>query len=195
LKITAGTSSANPSSSAGFPSVHPKIDQSPYSKVRLRSKRRYRKYRVTAQTNSIPGITEEPGYGTPAARMHHATAVHGSQGERDTGMGNRWTRERVTSLRSHHGIAAYNADRRRAEGWLTLTEAADQLHISGITLRLAIERGEIEAEHPLASGPWVINRRALETPKAVRFTERLRRQRRNPVLDLSSQGAIDFSAT
>jgi len=112
-----------------------------------------------------------------------------------TGMGNRWTRERVTSLRSHHGIPPYNADRRRAEGWLTLTEAADQLHMSGITLRLAIERGEIDAEHPLSNGPWVINRRALETPKAVRFAEQSRRERRNPVLDVSGQGVIDFSAT
>ena len=112
-----------------------------------------------------------------------------------TGMGNRWIRERVTSLRSHHGIPPYSAERRRAEGWLTLTEAAEQLHISGITLRLAIERGEIEAEHPLANGPWVLNRRTLETEKAVRFAERLRRQRRNPVLEVSDQGLIDFSAT
>ena len=112
-----------------------------------------------------------------------------------TGMGNRWTRERVTSLRSHHGIPSYSADRRRAEGWLTLTEAADQLHMSGITLRLAIERGEIDAEHPLANGPWVINRSALETEKAVRFAERSRRQRHNPVLEFSDQAVIDFSAT
>jgi hypothetical protein len=112
-----------------------------------------------------------------------------------TGMGNRWTRERVASLRSHHGIPTYNADRRRAEGWLTLTEAADQLHMSGITLRLAIERREIEAEHPLPNGPWVINRRALETRKAVRFAEESRKGRRRPVLDVAGQGVIDFSAT
>jgi hypothetical protein len=112
-----------------------------------------------------------------------------------TGMGNRWTRERVTSLRSHHGIPSYSADRRRVEGWLTLTEAADHLQMRGITLRLAIERGDIEAEHPLANGPWVINRRALETENAVRFAERSRRQRRNPVLEISDQGVIDFSTT
>jgi hypothetical protein len=112
-----------------------------------------------------------------------------------TGMGNRWTRERVTSLRSHHGIPPYSAERRRVEGWLTLTEAADHLQISGITLRLAIERGEIEAEHPLASGPWVINRRALETEQAVQFAERIHRQRRNPILDVGLQAVIDFSAT
>jgi len=112
-----------------------------------------------------------------------------------TGRGNRWTRERVTSLRSHHGIPSYSADRRRVEGWCTLTEAADHLHMSGITLRLAIERGQIDAEHPLANGPWVINRDALETPEAVRFAEQSRRERRNPVLDVSGQGVIDFSAT
>jgi hypothetical protein len=112
-----------------------------------------------------------------------------------TGMGNRWTRERVTSLRSHHGIPAYSAERQSAEGWLTLTEAAGHLHISGITLRLAIERGEIEAEHPLANGPWVINRCALETEKAARLVEGSRRQRGNPILAIFDQGTIDFSAT
>ena len=112
-----------------------------------------------------------------------------------TGMGNRWTRERVTSLRSHHGIPSYSAERRRVEGWLTLTEAADHLQISGITLRLAIERREIEAEHPLASGPWIINRRALETEQALQFAERIHRQRRNPILDVGVQTVIEFSAT
>jgi len=112
-----------------------------------------------------------------------------------TGMGNRWTRERVTSLRSHHGIPSYSADQRSAEGWLTLTEAASHLHVSGITLRLAIESGEIEAEHPLANGPWVINRRTLETDKAARLAERSGRRRGNPVLAISNQGVIDFSAT
>jgi len=112
-----------------------------------------------------------------------------------TGMGNRWTRERVTSLRSHHGIPAYSADRRKAEGWLTLTEAADHLQISGITLRLAIERGEVEAEHPLANGPWVINRSALEKDKALRFAERTRRQHRQSVLEVFDQAVIDFSET
>ena len=111
-----------------------------------------------------------------------------------TGMGNRWTRERVTSLRSHHGIARYSAECRKAEGWLTLTEAADQLQMSGITLRLAIERGEIEAEHPLPNGPWVINRCALQTEKAVRFVQRLRNQRQ-AILEIPEQAALDFPAT
>jgi len=112
-----------------------------------------------------------------------------------TGMGNRWTRERVTSLRSHHSIPSYTAERREAEGWLTLTEAAAYLQMSGITLRLAIQRGEIEAEHPLANGPWVINRRALQTEQAVRLSKRKGGQGRTPELGVSDQGVIDFSST
>jgi DNA invertase Pin-like site-specific DNA recombinase len=112
-----------------------------------------------------------------------------------TGRRNRWTRERVTSLRSYHDIPCYSEDGRKVEGWLSLTEAAAQLGISGVTLRLAIERGEIEAEHPLPDGPWILNRSAIETISAVQLVERTRRHRRNPVLAVSNQGFLDLSAT
>jgi hypothetical protein len=112
-----------------------------------------------------------------------------------TGRGNRWTRERVVSLRSHHGIPCYSQDRRQAEGWLTLTEAAAQLGISGVTLRLAIERGEIEAEHPLTDGPWVLNRRGLETLAAAQLVERSRMRNRTPALALPDQTLLDLSVT
>jgi DNA invertase Pin-like site-specific DNA recombinase len=62
-----------------------------------------------------------------------------------TGRGNRWTRERVSALRSHHDIPGYSVERRKTEGWMTLTEAALSLGVSGRTLRLAVERREIEA--------------------------------------------------
>jgi len=51
---------------------------------------------------------------------------------------------------------------------MNLTEAATSLGVSGRTSRLAVERQETEAEHPLADGPWVINQRALETDAAAR---------------------------
>ena len=38
---------------------------------------------------------------------------------------------------------------------MNLTEAAQVLGISARTLRLAAERGEIDATHPLPDGPWV----------------------------------------
>ena len=112
-----------------------------------------------------------------------------------TGMGNRWTRERVVSLRSHHGIPCYSEERRHAEGWLTLTEAAAQLGVSGITLRQAIERAEIEAEHPLSAGPWVLNRRALDTVAAAQLVERIRTKKRTPALASQDQALLDLSIT
>ncbi len=61
-----------------------------------------------------------------------------------TGHGNRWTWERVTALRTHYAIPCYDRNRRESEGWMNLTEAASVLGISARTLRLAVERGEIQ---------------------------------------------------
>ena len=112
-----------------------------------------------------------------------------------TGRGNRWTKERVTALRSHHEIPCYSVERRKKEGWMNLTQAATSLGVSGRTLRLAVERREIEAEHPLADGPWVINQSALETDAAARFVERVRRSNREPAIPTSLQNGFEFPTT
>jgi DNA invertase Pin-like site-specific DNA recombinase len=112
-----------------------------------------------------------------------------------TGRGNRWTRERVISLRSHHGIPRYSEEQRKVEGWMSLTEAAAYLGVSGVTLRLAVERGEIEAEHPLADGPWVFHRRALETEAAAKLVERAHRSGRTPALATIGQSSLHFPTT
>jgi len=110
-----------------------------------------------------------------------------------TGRGNRWTMERVTALRSHHKIPCYSVERRRTEGWMNLTEAAISVGVSGRTLRLAVEHGEIEGEHPLPDGPWVFNQRALETDAAARFVARVRRSNRAPAIPTSQQNRFEFS--
>ena len=112
-----------------------------------------------------------------------------------TGRGNRWTKERVTALRSYHEIPCYSGERRKTEDWMTSTEAAVSLGVSGRTLRLAVERREIEAEHPLADGPWVFNQRALETDAAARFVERVRRNNRDPAIPRSLQNGLEFPTT
>src|ERR1700730_16121014 len=91
-----------------------------------------------------------------------------------TGHGNRWTRERVVSLRTKHNIPCYDRHRCESEGWMTLTEAARVLGISPRTLRIAVERGEIEAVHPLPDGPWVFQRSVLNTPAAAALIARVR---------------------
>ena len=64
-----------------------------------------------------------------------------------TGHGNRWTRERVTSVRCSHSIPKYGP-RQRAEGWVNLTDAAKHLGVAHKTLRRAIDAGYVEALHP-----------------------------------------------
>jgi hypothetical protein len=112
-----------------------------------------------------------------------------------TGRGNRWTRERVVSLRAHHDIACYDRDRRAAEGWMNLNEAARALGISPRTLRLAVERGEIEAAHPLPDGPWVFQRQAIETPAAAALVARVRDRNHPPAIPNSQQPPLVFSGT
>ena len=75
-----------------------------------------------------------------------------------TGYGNRWTRERVTSLRSYHGIAVYKPADDGIEPWLNLNNAARLLQVAPKTLRVAAEAGGIEALHPLPDGPWIFSR-------------------------------------
>jgi hypothetical protein len=97
-----------------------------------------------------------------------------------TGHGNRWTHERVTSLRSHHRIPVHKPDVDKNEPWLNLGKAARLLHVAPKTLRLAAEAGEVEAIHPLPDGPWIFARAALTAPAARSITERARQTSRHP---------------
>ena len=69
-----------------------------------------------------------------------------------TGHGNRWTRERVTGVRSSYHIPVYLESADGTEPWLNLSQAAAIAGVAPRTLRLAAERGEIDATHPLAEG-------------------------------------------
>src|SRR5262249_15935686 len=100
--------------------------------------------------------------------------------------------ERVVSLRTYYEIPCSDAKRCAAEGWMTLTTAAKHVGISDRTLRLAIDRGEIEAEHPVSRGPWVLNRRALETEVAKQLVERIRQGQRKPTIPSSQQQTLIF---
>ena len=97
-----------------------------------------------------------------------------------TGYGNRWTRERLTSLRSHHRIPVHRPAEGGIEPWLNLSQAAQLLKIAPKTLRLAAEAGNIEAIHPLPEGPWIFARTVLTTSPAKSITERARRNPKYP---------------
>src|SRR6266702_3728330 len=97
-----------------------------------------------------------------------------------TGRGNRWTRERVTALRSHHRIPVHSPAEDGLEPWLNLSAAARLLRISSKTLRLAAEAGEIDAIHPLPDGPWIFSRASLATTSAEAIVQRARRNPKYP---------------
>jgi hypothetical protein len=113
-----------------------------------------------------------------------------------TGRGNRWTKERITSLRSYHEVPRHTVERQKAEGWMNLTQAADFLNINSTTLRIAFERGEVRAEHPFPSGPWIVNRSALEADSAKKLAARVHcRREHTPATPIKNQVILDLSDT
>jgi hypothetical protein len=112
-----------------------------------------------------------------------------------TGHGNRWTRKRLTSLRSHHRIPVYKPAEDGIEPWLNLSKAAQLLKIAPKTLRLAAEAGEIEAIHPLPEGPWIFARAVLTTPAARSISERARLNPKHPTGSHPNQQSLFSSIT
>ena len=112
-----------------------------------------------------------------------------------TGNGNRWTRERLTSLRSHHRIPVHKPAEDGVEPWLQLNKAAQFLHIAAKTLRRAAEAGEILGIHPLPDGPWIFSRADLSTPAAQTITVRARRNPRRPAGSHPDQQGLFSSMT
>jgi hypothetical protein len=112
-----------------------------------------------------------------------------------TGHGNRWTRERVTALRSHHCIPVHQRRPEDEAPWLNLNKAAALLRVSPKTLRLAVEAGRIEAVHPLPDGPWIFSRAALNGPAALDLVNQARRNPNHPAGSPPGQEALPFSTT
>jgi hypothetical protein len=112
-----------------------------------------------------------------------------------TGNGNRWTRERVTSMRSNYRIPVFKPAEDGIEPWLNLSNAAKLLQIAPKTLRLAAEAGEIEAIHPLPDGPWIFARTALTTSAARSITARAQQNPRYPAGSHSGQQSLFSSIT
>ncbi|WP_271611610.1 hypothetical protein [Bradyrhizobium sp. CCBAU 21362] len=97
-----------------------------------------------------------------------------------TGNGNRWTRERVTSMRSNYHIAVFKPAEDGIEPWLNLGNAAKLPKIAPKTLRLAAEAGEIESIHPLPDSPWIFAHTWLITTAAQSIAERARQNPKYP---------------
>jgi DNA invertase Pin-like site-specific DNA recombinase len=111
-----------------------------------------------------------------------------------TGNGNRWTRERVCSLRSHRKIPAFCPAPNGVESWLNLTKASALLDITPKTLRLAVIAGEIDALHPLPDGPWLFKRSDLQGMPGQSITARAKNRRKHPAGQSAEQQNL-FTST
>jgi len=111
-----------------------------------------------------------------------------------TGRNNRWTQQRVTSLRQYHNIDNHCPETKEREGWMNLTEAAAYLEISSRTLRLAAERKDIPAEHPLPDGPWVLQLSDLDSEVAKALVNRIKNRSKHPAVPVRNQKTLDFSS-
>ncbi len=113
-----------------------------------------------------------------------------------TGKGNRWTQQRVTSLRAKRKIPRYCPQRQASEGWLTLTQASQYLQISSSTLRQAAEQQVLPFEHPLPDGPWIFQQSDLDSEAARKLVDRTRqRTKKRGAARSPNQTNLQFSET
>jgi len=73
-----------------------------------------------------------------------------------TGRGNGWTKARVCSFRSHHGIAVYRESEWAERGEITLEAAAQIMDVSIMTALRMVRRGIIRGRQLCRGAPWVI---------------------------------------
>ncbi len=73
-----------------------------------------------------------------------------------TGRGNGWTKARVCSFRSHHGIAVYREGEWAERGEITLPAAAQIIDVSVMTALRMVRRGIIKGRQLCRGAPWVI---------------------------------------
>jgi len=112
-----------------------------------------------------------------------------------TGNGNRWTRERVTGLRSNYRIPVYREAEDGVEPWLNLSRAAAIAGVAPRTLRLAAERGDLKAVHPLAEGPWIFSRADLDGCDVRSLAQRAKDHQKRPAVPHPDQQTLFTSAT
>lgn len=76
------------------------------------------------------------------------------------------------------------------EPWLNLSQAAAIAGVAPRTLRLAAERGEIDATHPLAEGPWVLNRATLDSSAVRTLAQRAKAHQKHPAVPDTAQQTL-----
>src|SRR5260221_304848 len=102
-----------------------------------------------------------------------------------TGRRNGWTKARVCSFRSHHGIAIYREGEWAERGEITLEAAAQIMEVSVMTALRMVRHGIIKGRQLCRGAPWVIK---AEDMAAYREQNASRR----PLTSDSNQHSLKF---
>ncbi|MBV8670486.1 MAG: recombinase family protein [Candidatus Eremiobacteraeota bacterium] len=85
-----------------------------------------------------------------------------------TGRGNGWTKTRVCSFRSHHGIGVYREGEWVERGEMTLEAVAQSIDVSVMTALRMIRHGIIKGRQLCRGAPWVIKAEDLAAYRVQR---------------------------
>jgi len=102
-----------------------------------------------------------------------------------TGRGNGWTKARVCSFRSHHGIAVYRESEWAERGEMTLDAVAQSIDVSIMTALRMVRHGIIKGRQLCRGAPWVIKAEDLAA-------YREQKPSRRPLTSDPSQQVLQF---
>jgi DNA invertase Pin-like site-specific DNA recombinase len=89
-----------------------------------------------------------------------------------TGRGNGWTKARVCSFRSHHGIAVYREGEWAERGEITLEAVAQIMDVSVMTALRMVRHGIIKGRQHCRGAPWVIKSEDIAAHRAQSASQR-----------------------
>lgn len=95
-----------------------------------------------------------------------------------TGQGNSWHASRVADARCHHRIAKYT----KSDDWLTMSQAAESLHVSTTVIQRLITEGKLPATQVVKCAPWIIPRESLSLAAVQADVAMLRGRPRRPLI-------------
>ena len=108
-----------------------------------------------------------------------ATVLNREQLFRDDG--GTWTKEQVEQFREQHRIAAFCAETKHKEGWLTQSEVATSLQISPMSMSRLVQSGILPAEQVRCGLPSVIKRQDLTEDRVQRAVRQLKDASHRPL--------------
>ena len=108
-----------------------------------------------------------------------------------TGHGNTWTQARVTSLRDSHDIPCF--DPKQREGWVTLTQAAQALGVSPMSVRRLLASGVLKGQQVVPYAPWLIRRDELQRAEVKEAIQAIRKRGRAPLPEHPNQQTLDVT--